>query len=684
MAESAVLNALLEPSELPYGLPVFADIKADDFGPAIEQGMAEQRQAIDAIVANPEPPSFANTLVPLELSGVRLGRATRIFEQLTGTDTNDQLDALDAELAPKLAAQQDALFLNAALYERVQAVQDAADAGREQLDPEARYLLRRYLTWFKLAGAALSEAERDRLRQLNERIAGLSAEFKIALQADTNELAVVIDDPAELDGLSQGEISAAATAAAARGLTDKHLIPLVLPTAHPLLASLARAPMRAKLSAAQRARGSRGNDHDTRKLLLEIVELRAQIAELLGFENYAAVKIADSMAGTPEAAMALLKQLAEPAAANARREQAQLEHNAGQPIAAADWPFYAERVRSAEYDVDLAALRPYFEVDRVLKDGVFFAAGKLFGVSFTERPDLHGYHPQVRVFEVKEEDGSPVGLFLLDLYARDSKRGGAWMTSFVESASLTGPETAIVLNTLNVPKPADGEATLLTYDEVATLFHEFGHGIHGLLAKATYPSLAGTQVFTDFVEFPSQFWENWILEPEVLTNYAVHHQTGELIPQEVAERLRAAQTFNEGFKTSEYLGAAVIDMAWHMLAPGEAITDPEAVEAFEQRILAEAGLDNPAVPPRYSSPYFAHPFTFGYCAAYYAYIWAEVLDADTFSWFERSGGLRRENGELYRRNVIGFGGTRDPLAAYVEWQGREAPIEPLLERRGLA
>ncbi len=411
--------------------------------------------------------------------------------------------------------------------------------------------------------------------------------------------------------------------------------------------------------------------------------MRAQVAQLLGFENYATLVLADSMARTPEAAAGLLERLAGPAAENARREQAQLSQSAGEPITAADWHYYAEQVRAAEYHVDLAELRPYFEADRVLLQGVFFAATELFGLTFSERHDLHGYHPDVRVFEVREQDDTPVGLYLLDLYARDSKRGGAWMTSFIDSATLAGSDTAVVVNTLNVPKPADGEATLLTYDEVSTLFHEFGHALHGLLGKSRYPSLAGTEVFTDFVEFPSQFWENWILDPQVLDNYALHYQSGEPIPAEKVERLRASRTFNEGFKTSEQLAASVLDLAWHLLKPGQAPTDPEEINAFEAGVFAEAGLDNPAVPSRYSSPYFAHAFMFGYAAAVYSYLWAEVLDADAFAWFEQHGGLTRENGEQYRTHVLGFGGTRDPLAAYVEWQGREAVIEPLLKRRGL-
>ena len=674
-----VLNPLLDTSDLPYGLPRFAEIGIDDYAPAITAAMAEQLDAVAAITTDGAAPTFTNTLIPLELSGVRLGRALRIFGNIASADSNEEIDELDAELSPKLAAHNDAIVLNGPLYLRLQAI----DVEGEDLDSESEYLLERYLTWFGLAGAGLNDADKEQLKALNGRIAELETKFKIALQADSNELAVEIDDPAELDGLTDGEISAAAAAADARGLSQKHLITLVLPTAHPYLSSLTDPAVRERLSSAQRTRGSRGNAHDTRKLLLETVRLRAKRARLLGFDTHAALVTADSTAKTPEAVRTMLTKLAQPAAINARLEQTHLEQSAGGPITAADWPFYAEQVRTANHDLDYAALRPYFEAERVLKDGVFYAAEKLFGLSFTERHDLAGYHPDVRTFEVKEEDGTPVGLYLLDLYARDSKRGGAWMNSLVDAAALTGSQTAVVVNNLNVPKPAAGEATLLTFVDANTLFHEFGHALHGLLGRATYPELSGTSVFRDFVEFPSQLNEMWMLWPETLANYAFHHETGEPIPTELIERLRAARTFNEGFLTSEYLAAALLDLAWHSLAPEDVPVDPEQVSTFEANALAEVGLDNPAVPSRYSSPYFAHIFAGGYSASYYAYIWAEVLDADTAAWFEANGGLTRENGELYRQHVIGFGGTREPLAAYVEWRGRPAPIEPLLVRRGL-
>ncbi|MDQ6525325.1 M3 family metallopeptidase [Nocardioides sp. LHD-245] len=671
-------DALLGSSDLPHLLPRFADIDDHDYAPAIEAAMAEQLAAVAAISSDPEPPTFANTLVPLELSGTTLARVLRVFWNKASADANPVIDAVRAQFAPRLAAHGDAILLDPALWTRLQAV----SADRAGLEPEAAYLIERYVTEFRLAGAALGDADKARLRELNERISSQETAFELALQADSNELAVVVDDPSALAGLTPGEISATAAAAEARGLTGQHLLTLVLPTAHPHLASLTDRDLRRRLSEAQRSRGSRGGEHDTRAIALDVLRLRAERARLLGFDNHAAAVTADNTAGTPKAVRSLLERLAVPAARNARTEQQAMSELAGFSVEPWDWPFYAERVRTARYDVDLAALRPWFEAERVLRDGVFFAAGRLYGLTFAERTDLPGYHPDVRVFEVSR-DGSPIGLYLLDLYTRDTKRGGAWMSSFVTQSGLLGVESAVVVNNLNVPKPAAGEATLLTWDETRTLFHEFGHALHGLLARATYPKFGGTAVFRDFVEYPSQVNEMWVLWPEVLASYAVHHETGEPIPADVVERLRAAETFNEGFATSEYLAAALLDLAWHELGPDDVPRDPAEVTVFEQRALAAAGLDNPAVPPRYSTPYFAHSFSSGYASAYYSYIWSEVLDADTVAWFRENGGLTRENGEQYLRHVIGIGGTRDPLESYEEWRGRPAPIEPLLVRRGL-
>ncbi|TYL45091.1 M3 family metallopeptidase [Nocardioides sp. BGMRC 2183] len=670
---------LLGTSGLPYHLPAFADIDDADYAPAFQEGTATQLAAISAITSDPEPPTFDNTLVPLELSGVGLRRMLAIFFNKASADTNPAIDALRADFAPRLAAHFDAIRHDRALFERLQAVH----AQRASLDPEQRYLVERYVTEFVQAGAALDEADQARLAAANAALSEKETAFELALQADANDLAVLVDDGAELDGLTPGEVSAARAAAQARGLDQGYLLTLVLPTAHPHLASLTDRDLRRRLHQAQAARGRRGNAHDTRELAMEILRLRAERATLLGYANHAALVTHDNTAGTPAEVRRMLTRLAEPAARNARAEHHALSKAAGFDVQPWDWAYYAEQVRAADYDVDLAALRPWFEAERVLHDGVFRAATELFGLSFTERADLHGYHPEVRVFEVAEADGTPVGLYLLDLYTRDSKRGGAWMSSFVDHATLLDTSTAVVFNNLNVPKPAPGEATLLTFDETSTLFHEFGHALHGLLGGATYPKLAGTNVFRDFVEYPSQVNEMWMLWPSILAGYAVHHETGEPMPPSVVARLEAAATFNEGFGTSEYLAAALLDLAWHELPGDQVPRDVAAVERFETETLEEVGLALPAVPPRYSTPYFAHAFCAGYASAYYSYIWSEVLDADTEAWFKANGGPTRANGEAFRRHVLGIAGTTDPLASYQAWRGRPAPLEPLLARRGL-
>ena len=672
-----VVNPFFEPSPLPYALPPFEEITDEDFAPALDRGMADQLAEVEAIVANPDDPTFDNTLVPLELSGQLLERVKGVFFNKTMADATARTDELQTTYATRLAAHEDTIKLNSALYERIKTVHDA----REVLGPEERYLVERHLTELTLAGAALGDDEKQRLKDLNERISGLRARFEQALRTDSNDLTVVVDDVAELDGLTPSEISAAAAAATELGAEGSYALTLVLPTAHPYLSSLTHTQTRRRLSEAQRARGSRGNANDTRATVLELARLRAERAWLLGFANHVAAITSDSTAGSAKAVHDLLDRLAIVAARNARKEQAALEERAGSPIEAWDWPFHAQRVRTERYDVDHAAMRPYFEAERVLRDGVFFAAEQLFGLTFTERTDLVGYHPDVRVFEVLEEDDTPVGLYLLDLYTRESKQGGAWMDVLVRQSSLLEMPTAVVLNNLNVPKPTPGEPTLLTFEETEALFHEFGHALHGLLARVTYPKFAGTNVFRDFVEFPSQVNEMWMLWPEVLTHYAVHHETGEPMPTEWVDRLEAARTFNEGYATSEYLAAALLDLAWHELGPGAEIDD---VAAFEARALAEAGLDLPAVPPRYSTPYFAHIFAWEYGAAYYSYIWAEVLDADTTEWFAENGGLSRESGERYRRYVLGIGGARDPLESFREFRGRDAEVGPLLRRHGLS
>ena len=680
-------NPFLAPSALPYQLPPFADIRDEHYRPAFMRGFEEHLAEILVIAGNQAAPTFENTIVAMERSGRTLDRVSAVFFNQSSSDSTDFTNDLEAEIAPLIAAHEDAVRLNGTLYARIRAVHDSRhDAG---LDDESIYLVERVFTEFTLAGAGLADSDKETLREYNQKLSTLTTRFEKNLLADTNDLAVVFEDAAELDGLSDGQISAAAEAAKERGLDGKYLVTLVLPTGHPYLSSLTNRAVRQRIMEASRSRGGRGGEHDNRQLVLDITRLRAERAALLGFPNHAAYVTADETAKNPEAVAAMLGRLAPPAARNARAEaedlQAQIDaaqDAAGQPrfeLASWDWAFYSEKVRMAKYDVDTAAMRPYFEAERVLRDGVFFAATRVYGITFTERDDLVAYHPDARVFEVSNDDGSPVGLYILDLYTRDSKRGGAWMNPLVSQNALLEHPT-VVVNNLNVPKPPAGEPTLLSYDEVNTLFHEFGHALHGLFAQVTYPKFAGTNVFRDFVEFPSQVNEMWMLWPEVLENYAVHHATGERIPAELVETLQASSAFNEGFSTSEYLAAALLDQAWHRIDPDAPVVD---VAAFEAAALADAGLDNPAVPTRYSSTYFAHTFSGGYDAGYYSYIWSEVLDADTVDWFKANGGPTRVNGDRFRDRLLGVGGRKDPLEAYRDFRGRDAVIEPLLDRRGL-
>jgi len=675
-------NPFFVPSALPHQLPPFAAIRDEHYRPAFERGIAEHLAEIRQITATDAAPTFQNTMLPLERGGQILTRVAEVFFNKCSSDSSDFTNDLEEELAPLLAAHTDALRLDPELYARIAALHRQRDSLG--LDAESTYLIERYFTEFTLAGAALADDDKATLRGHNKRLSTLTTRFEKNLLADTNELAVVIEDEAELDGLSAGEISAVAEAAKERGLAGKYLIALVLPTSQPYLARLTNRSVRERLLAASRARGSRGGEHDNRALVIEITRLRAERARLLGFDNHAACVTADETAKTPEAVADLLGRLAPAAARNARSEQRDLQERVdasggGFDLAAWDWAFYTEKVRQAKFDVDTAAMRPYFELERVLRHGVFAAARLLYGVSFAERPDLTGWHPEARVFEASNEDGSPLGLYLADFYTRDSKRGGAWMNALRSQSTLLGTPT-VVCNNLNVTKPAAGEPTLLSFGEVNTLFHEFGHALHGLFANVTYPKFSGTNVFRDFVEFPSQVNEMWMLWPEVLGSYARHHETGEPLPQDVVDRIHDSATFNEGFATSEYLAAALLDQAWHRVSADTVVTD---VPQFEADALAAVGLDNPVVPTRYSSTYFAHTFSGGYDAGYYSYIWSEVLDADTVEWFTGNGGLTRANGDRFRSRLLGVGGKMDPLEAYRDFRGRDALIQPLLDRRGL-
>ncbi|MDJ0350510.1 M3 family metallopeptidase [Cryobacterium sp. PH29-G1] len=680
-------NPFFARSTLPYQLPPFADITDEHYRPAFLEGMTEQLAEIAEITGTADAPTLENTLVALERSGQTLARVAEVFFNKSSSDSSDFTTALEEELAPLLAAHADAIRLDPALYARIATLHEQRSSLN--LDAESLYLIERYFTEFTLAGAALSDDDKQSLRDFNARLSTLTTRFEKNLLADTNDLALVVADVAELDGLSIGEISAAAEAATERGLVGKYLISLVLPTSHPYLASLTNRGVRERLLAASRARGIRsdaaGAANDNRPLVIEITHLRAQRARLLGFDCHAAYVTADETAKTPGAVWDLLSRLAPAAARNAGVEQADLQavidaEGGGFQLAAWDWAFYTEKVRRAKYDVDTTAMRPYFELESVLTNGVFYAANQLYGLTFTARPDLIGWHPESRVFEVATETGASVGLYIGDFYTRDSKRGGAWMNALVSQSTLLDTDTTVVCNNLNVSKPAAGQPTLLTYDQVTTLFHEFGHALHGLLARATYPKFSGTNVYRDFVEFPSQVNEMWMLWREVLTNYARHYETGAAMPQQLVDRIQASSAFNEGFLTSEYLAAALLDQAWHRIDADTTVTD---VPSFEADALASVALDNPVVPTRYSSTYFAHTFSGGYDAGYYSYIWSEVLDADTVEWFKDNGGLTRANGERFRDRLLGVGGTMDPLDAYRNWRGRDAELQPLLDRRGL-
>jgi peptidyl-dipeptidase Dcp len=673
------------PSHLPYQLPPFDQITEEDLQPALERGIAAKRAEVEAIAGNPGPASFDNTLVALERSGELLQRVSSVFESFANAHTNPTIQQIEQELAPKLAALRDATFLEPRLFARVREIYQRRD--ELDLDPESRWLLERYHTDFVRAGALLSEAEQDRLRELNQELSTLEATFRARLLADTNELAVAVDDPERLAGLSEDAVAAAAEAGRERG-TDRHLLTLVLQTSQPALATLRDRDLREQIHRASVSRGARGSSHDTRDVVHRLAALRAERATLLGYPHHAAYQIADRTAGSVEAVERMLARLTPPAVKNAETEAADLQKaviddGRSFELQPWDWAYYAERIRQARYDVDSAALRPYFALDRVLLDGVFFAAGQLYGLAFTERTDLPTYHPQVRTFEVFDADGSPLGLFLADLFTRASKRGGAWQSTLVQQSQLRGTRPVAVVN-LNISRPPAGEPALLTVDEVTTLFHEFGHALHSLLSDVRYPRFSGTNVPRDFVEYPSQVNEMWMLWPEVVANYARHHRTGEPIPAEQVERLRVARRSQAGFDLTEYLAAALLDLAWHRLTPAEvaAIAD---VPGFEAEALAAAGVALPAVTPRYRTTYFAHIFgTESYSAGYYSYVWSEVLDADTVEWFTENGGLRRENGDWFRSRLLARAGGIDSMVAFRDFRGRDPEIEPLLVRRGLA
>jgi peptidyl-dipeptidase Dcp len=675
------MNPFAHRSNLPYELPPFDAIRDEHYLPAFYAACREQLEEVTAILESGAP-TFENTVVALEKSGRMLFRVLAVFYNKSSADTNEAVDAIEEELAPKLSAHSDAINLNAELFERIQHVHEVRnDLG---LDPESVWLVERYYRDFVHSGAKLGVNEREQLRALNEKLSKLGTKFSQNLLNDTNDLAILVENIDELDGLEPGQIDAAAAAAESRGHQDKWLITMVNYTGNPALASLTNRDLRERIMKASLSKGGRANDNDNRALLLEMVKLRAQRAELMGFKSHAEYVLSEQTAGHPDRVHEMLRKIAPAAVANARAEgeaiQAMIDAENGHfELASWDWSLYTERVRLAKYNVDTSKFKPYFELERVLNDGVFWAATRLFGITFTPRSDLKAYHPEARVWEVKNEDGSALGLYIGDFYTRDSKRGGAWMSAFVEQNHLIG-QLPVVFNNMNVPKPSAGSPTLLTFDETATLFHEFGHALHGLLSNVTYPRFSGTSVERDFVEFPSQVNEMWMLWPEVLANYAKHVNTGEALPLEWVQNLNRAETFNQGFETTGYLAAAVLDLAWHSLSAEQVIDD---VESFEAGAIAGYGLDYAAVPTRYRSTYFSHIFDGGYSAGYYGYIWSEVLDADTVDWFKAHGGLTRENGQKFREDLLSKGGSTDSMGMFKKFTGHVAAIEPLLKRRGL-
>ncbi|MBD8725350.1 M3 family metallopeptidase [Oxalobacteraceae sp. CFBP 13708] len=675
-------NPFAKPSTLQYGYPAFDKIKNEHFAPAFDEGMREQAAEIGKIANNKAAPTFDNTIVAMERSGQLLGRVRAVFYTLTGSYTNDTLQALDKDLAPKFAAHSDAIRLNPALFARIKTLHDKrATLG---LDAESAFLLERYYKDFVRAGANLSAADKVKLKDYNGKLAALQTQFSQNVLKEVNASAFVVDTRAELAGLPEKAIDAAAAEATKRGLDGKFVIPVVNTTQQAPLAVLTNRATREKLLTTSMIRGSRGGEFDNRDVVLQLAKLRAERAELLGYENYAAYSLEDQTAKNTTSVNKLLGDLTAPAVRNAKKEAAEIQavidaEKGGFKLAAQDWAIYSDKVRTAKYAFDANQLKPYFEFDNVLEKGTFFAATKLWGITFKRRTDLPTYDADVRVYDVFEENGAHLAIFVVDPYARPNKRGGAWMSSLVDQSFLLDKKP-VITNNLNLTKPAAGEPTLLTWDEVRTTFHEFGHATHGWFSKVKYPRFSGTSVPRDYVELPSQVYEMWMAWPEVMASYAKHYQTGAVMPKELLDKLRASQKFNEGYRTTEYLAAAVLDQRWHQLGSKAIPTD---VKTFEQQALKDAGLDFAPVPPRYSSTYFSHAMGGGYSAGYYSYLWAERLDADAGEWFKENGGLQRKNGDRFRNMVLSKGGTVDAVEMYRAFRGRDPVIEPLLERRGL-
>jgi len=675
-------NPLFVESTLPYHAPRFDLIRNEHYQPALEEGIRQWLAEIDAIAKQTTPPSFDNTIAAMEKSGALLTRASKTFFGVVGANTNDTLQKVQEIVAPKLAAANDQVYLNDQLYQRVKSVYDRRNDGG--FTPEQIALIERYNRNFVRSGARLSEQDKTRMRAINQELSKLSTEFSNKLLAGTKAGALVVDNVNELAGFTDAEIQTAADAAKQRGLSGKWVVPLRNTTQHPAQAELTNRAVRQRLFENSTLRTSRGDSNDTRNTIRRMAELRAEKAKLLGYPTWADYVLETQGAKNPQNAIKLLTDLTAPATARARQEVADMQklidaQGGGFKLQPWDYQYYAEQVRKAKYDLDESQIKPYFELNNVLQNGVFYAANKLYGLTFKERNDIPVYQPDVRTFEVFDKDGSPLALFYVDYFKRDNKGGGAWMDNFVDQTKLLGTKP-VVFNVANFTKPAPGQPALLTFDDVTTMFHEFGHALHGMFSNVTYPTVSGTNVPRDFVEFPSQFNEHWALEPSVFANYAKHYQTGAPMPQSLVDKIKSSRTFNQGFETTELMAASLLDFAWHTLPAGTNVPD---VDAFERQALQKYNVLVPEIPPRYRSTYFSHIWDGGYSAGYYAYTWSEVLDDDAYAWFREHGGLTRENGDRFRDMILSRGSTVDAATLYRNFRGRDPNVEALLEERGL-
>ena len=676
---AAAQNPLLEESPLPLHYPQFDKIKDSDYLPAFDAAMAEELKETQGIAHDPAPPTFDNTLVALEKSGQTMRRVQRIFFSLSSANTDPQMQKIEAQMAPRLSAHRDQILLDPALFSRVDAVyQKRHDLG---LDPQSIQLAERYEDMFVRAGAKLSQADKDKLKQLNQELSSLTTKFRQNTLKTTKENAVVVDDVKELEGLSKEQIGAAAEAAKARKLEGKYVLSLQNTTQQPPLRDLTNRALREKLFKASVARGI-GGDADNTAVVEQILKLRAQKAAMFGDPDWAVWTLKEETAGTPQAVNEMLSELAGPSLARVKQDGADLQKlmPAGEKLEPWDWELYAQKLRKERYDFDESSVKPYFELNRVLTDGVFYAAGQLYGITFKERHDLPVYQDDVRVWDVFEADGTQLGMFIGDYYKRDNKQGGAWMNAYVSQSGLLGTKP-VVANHLNIPKPPPGQPTLLTFDEVTTAFHEFGHALHGLFNKSKYPTLSGSAP-RDWVEFPSQFNEMWAREPRVLANFARHYQTNEPMPKALFDKVLATQNFESGFKTTEYLEAAMLDQSWHQLPAGQ-IPPTAQVAAFDEEAMKKDGVFYAPVPPRYHTDYFSHIFSSGYSAAYYAYIWSEELARDSGQWFMQHGGMTRANGDEFRAKILSQGRNEEPRVLFEKFYGGPPQIGPLLEYKGL-